>query len=129
MSEELKQEAQPNTEPSTVPSTSADVIQSESQPTQSSSISEELLSKMVHLCERQSETIVSLNQRLNDLEAKHNQLNTEYQNDKPLDVRGEFLGNIDYSTKKQVLYSESYNEQKNQARDIMNRLQSLYPSV
>lgn len=129
MSEELKQEAQPNTEPSTVPSTSADVIQSESQPTQSSSISEELLSKMVNLCERQSETIVSLNQRLNDLEAKHNQLNTEYQNDKPLDVRGEFLGNIDYSTKKQVLYSESYNEQKNQARDIMNRLQSLYPSI
>lgn len=128
MSEELKPETQtPNTEPSTVPSTSADVIKDVDKPTQS--ITDELLTKMVNLCEKQSETIVSLNQRLNDLEARHEQLNTEYQNDKPLDVRGEFLGNIDYSTKKQVLYSESYNDQKAQARNIMDRLQSLYPSA
>lgn len=128
MSEELKPETQtPNTEPSTVPSTSADVIKDVDKPTQS--ITDELLTKMVNLCEKQSETIVSLNQRLNDLESKHEQLNTEYQNDKPLDVRGEFLGNIDYSTKKQVLYSESYNDQKAQARNIMDRLQSLYPSA
>lgn len=126
--EELKQEVQtPNTEPSTVPSTSADVIQQEAKPTHS--ITDELLTKMVSLCEKQSETIISLNQRLNDLESRHEQLNTEYQNDKPLDVRGEFLGNIDYSTKKQVLYSESYNDQKAQARNIMDRLQSLYPSA
>lgn len=128
MSEELKQEEQiPNAEPSTVPSTSADVIQQEAKPTQS--ITDELLTKMVNLCEKQSETIVSLNQRLNNLEAKHEQLNTEYQNDKPLDVRAEHLGTIDYSTKKQVLYSESYNDQKTQARNIMDRLQSLYPSA
>lgn len=128
MSEELKPEAQtPNTEPSTVPSTSADVIKDVDKPTQS--ITDELLTKMVSLCEKQSETIISLNQRLNDLESRHEQLNTEYQNDKPLDVRGEFLGNIDYSTKKQVLYSESYNDQKAQARNIMDRLQSLYPSA
>lgn len=128
MSEELKPETQiPNTEPSTVPSTSADVIKDVDKPTQS--ITDELLTKMVNLCEKQSETIISLNQRLNDLESRHEQLNTEYQNDKPLDVRGEFLGNIDYSTKKQVLYSESYNDQKAQARNIMDRLQSLYPSA
>lgn len=128
MSEELKPEVQtPNTEPSTVPSTSADVIKDVDKPTQS--ITDELLTKMVNLCEKQSETIISLNQRLNDLESRHEQLNTEYQNDKPLDVRGEFLGNIDYSTKKQVLYSESYNDQKAQARNIMDRLQSLYPSA
>lgn len=128
MSEELKPETQiPNTEPSTVPSTSADVIKDVDKPTQS--ITDELLTKMVNLCEKQSETIISLNQRLNDLESRHEQLNTEYQNDKPLDVRGEFLGNIDYSTKKQVLYSESYNDQKAQARNIMDRLQSMYPSA
>lgn len=128
MSEELKQEEQtPNTEPSTVPSTSADVIQEVDKPTQS--ITDELLTKMVNLCERQSETMVSLNQRLNDLEQKHNQLNTEYQNDKPLDIRGELLGSIDYSTKKQVLYSESYNDQKAHARSVMDKLQSLYPTA
>lgn len=121
--EETKQE-----EPKEEPKQEQPVENVQPTPTPSPSISEELLGKMVDLCERQSETITNLNARLSQLEESHTQLNREYQSSRPLDVRAEVTGSYDFSKNKETFKSKHYQDEKAYARGLMEKLQNMYPS-
>lgn len=122
--EELKQE-EPTEESKKEVTGESTTTQDATQP----SVTDMLIERMVNLCERQSETIVNLNNRLNQLEEKHNSLNEEYQNGKPLEIKAEVMGMYDFSKNKEIMYKQSYNDEKNYARNLMDKLQSLYPNA
>lgn len=120
--EELKQE-----EPKEVPKEEVKVEEEQQAPT-APSITDELLGRMVDLCERQSETITNLNARLSQLEESHSKLNSEYQNDKPLNVKAQVTGTYDFSKNKETFTNQHFQNEKTHARGLMEKLQSMYPS-
>lgn len=98
-------------------------------PVQSAQVTEELLTKMVNLCEKQSTTITELTNRLNQLEERHESLNEDYQQRKPISIRAEVMGMYDFSKNKEIMYSKIYESEKQRAREIMNNINLKFPRI
>lgn len=98
-------------------------------PVQSPQVTEELLTKMVNLCEKQSTTITELTNRLNQLEERHESLSEDYQQRKPISIRAEVMGMYDFSKNKEIMYSKIYESEKQRAREIMNGINLKFPRI
>lgn len=91
-------------------------------------VSEELMAKIVNLCEKNSEAAINLNKRLNDLSEKLGIIKEDVDKNKPLHVQAKVTGVYNYEKRQKEIVDEYQLADRSRAKNLFNFVKNKYPN-
>lgn len=91
-------------------------------------VSEELMAKIVDLCERNSEAAINLNKRLNDLSEKLGGIKEDVDANKPLNVQAKVTGVYNYEQRQKEIVDEYQLADRDRARNLFKMVRNRHPN-
>lgn len=90
-------------------------------------VSEELLSKLADLCERNSEATINQNKRLEELTQQLTSIKDDIEKKKPLNIQAEVTGFYNYEKRQKEIVDEFEIDDRARAKTILSRIRGKYP--
>lgn len=91
-------------------------------------VSEELMAKIVDLCERNSEATINLNKRINDLSNTLGGIKEDVDKNKPLHVQAKVTGVYNYEKRQKEIVDQYQMADKERARDLFKMVRNRHPN-
>lgn len=91
-------------------------------------VSEELMAKIVDLCERNSEATLNLNKRIGDLADKLSAVKSDVDANKPLHVQAKVTGVYNYEQRQKEIVDEYQKADMSRAKNLFKMVRNKYPN-